>query len=200
MRYRLSSIGIAPLIILMSTWQAVFAQVNTDMAGNPKFSNAAAKLQSGTGQVADADTDVKGVQVSPGVLFLPAAFVEVGYDSNPNLLLQATGSAFFRTGVSASLTKATPDTVASVRAAGSWLTYVEDVERSQRLSGAVEGNIAHQLMPGLTISANGLFDYDGQSTVPSQTAAVSTQLAYQNQFLTSFARTRFIDLQYSNNC
>jgi hypothetical protein len=198
MRYRLGKTGIAPLIILMST-QAVFAQVNADMAGNQKFSDAAAKLESSKGQLADAGMDVKGIQASPGILFLPAAFVEAGYDTNPNLLLQASGSAFFRTGVSAILTKTTPDTVASLRAAGSWLTYVEGVERSQRLSGAIEGNIAHQLMPGITISANGLFDHDGQSTIPSQTAAVSTQLSYQNQFLTSFARTRFIDLQYSND-
>ena len=64
-----------------------------------------------------------GFAVAPGVTFVPSAFSEIGYDSNPDLLSTIKrSSAFIRSGVGFNFSAVTPTTVATAApAAACWI-------------------------------------------------------------------------------
>ena len=139
-----------------------------------------------------------GYSPAEGVNFVPNAFTEVGYDSNPDQVADPKGSAFLRTGVGFGLSSVSKDLVANVTANGSWVSYFSDPYRPERLSGATQANMTYLLRPGWTVSGTGFLDYDGQSFNQSQTDGASVETAFRDDVVATFLRGRYTEVRYLN--
>ena len=68
-----------------------------------------------------------GFVLAPGVTFVPSAFSEIGYDTNPNqTFFDQKGSGLIRSGGGFALSSVTQRMVATVNASGSMLDYFND--------------------------------------------------------------------------
>lgn len=141
-----------------------------------------------------------GYQIAPGVAFVPQAFSEVGYDTNPNQAFFAPqGSAFIRSGAGFNFSYATPETTAVFGAAGSMLNYFHDsIDEPLRFDGGVKGVVSQALAPGLTLSSTGFYAYDGQSYIKTETGGGSVDLAYRNDLVSSVWRGSFASIDYQD--
>ncbi|MGO9474442.1 MAG: outer membrane beta-barrel protein [Rhodomicrobium sp.] len=142
-----------------------------------------------------------GYVVAPGITFVPSAFSEIGYDSNPSqTFINSSGSAFIRSGGGFALSSVTPSTVVNVNAAGSMMDYFNDsvFYDSLRFAGVANANVSYLVQPGLTASSGAFINYDGQSVNKNQTDGANVELGYRDALVTSVLRARFLDVQYLN--
>jgi hypothetical protein len=152
---------------------------------------------------APADTlPPAGFVLASGVTFVPQAFSELGYDTNPSQTFNnQQGSAFIRTGAGFDLSSVRPDLVANLSASGSMLDYFNSTIFNEplRFAGAASGNVTYLIQPGLTISPSAFVNYDGQSVNRNQTGGANVELAFREPLFSSALRGRFLDVQYSDN-
>ncbi len=152
--------------------------------------------------VAETASAPIGFVLAPGVTFVPQAFSEIGFDSNPSqTFFNQKGSGFIRSGVGFNLSKVTQRMVANLYAAGSMLDYFNDstFDESLRFAGIVKGNVTYLVQPGLTVSSGAFLDYDGQSINKNRTGGANIEFGYRDELVSSALRARFLDVQYLNN-
>ena len=140
-----------------------------------------------------------GFVVAPGVTFVPSAFSEIGFDSNPNQSFSGQkGSGFTRSGAGFALNSVSQTTVAALTASGSMLDYFNGAvfDDPLRFAGSVKGNVTYLVQPGLTVSSGAFINYDGQSINMNQTGGANVELGYRDALVTSVVRARFSDVQY----
>lgn len=193
MKRSLYRTGCASLVLAACALPAT-AQVMNDHT-NKKLSEAAAKL--GNAPAVSPD-DAIGILVAPGISVTPSAFIEGGYDSNPDRFGKADGSAFLRTGAGLGLSAVGERTIANLAASGSWMGFAEDMAPHSRLSGTVRGNVTHQLAPGWTVSATGLVDHDASKRIVADTLGASTELGYRSDMYGAFLRGSFVDVEFDD--
>ncbi len=142
-----------------------------------------------------------GFVAAQGMTFVPSAFSETGYDSNPGLsLADQKGSPFIRSGAGFSFSSVTPSTVATFSAGGSMLDYFNSTPFIDplRFAGLANANVTYLVQPGLTVSSGAFINYDGQSANMNQTAGANAELGYSDARVASVLRLRFSDVQYLN--
>jgi hypothetical protein len=143
-----------------------------------------------------------GYVLAPGVSFVPQAFTEMGFDSNPNqTFFNHRGSGFIRSGASFNFSSVSQTTIANMFAAGSMLDYFNDTifQDSLRFAGAAKANISYLVQPGATLSSGAFIDYDGQILNKIRSAGSNVELAYRDNLVASVIRGRFVDVEYLNN-
>ncbi|MGA7323728.1 MAG: outer membrane beta-barrel protein [Rhodomicrobium sp.] len=142
-----------------------------------------------------------GFGIAPGATFIPSAFTEIGYDSNPNqTFTDQKGSAFIRSGAGFNASSVTSDTVANLTASGSVLDYFNDGVYDQlRFAGAVKGNVSYLVQPGVTVSSGAFINYDGQNVFKTQSAGADIELGYRDARIATVLSGRFLDVQYSDD-
>ncbi|MGO9171477.1 MAG: outer membrane beta-barrel protein [Rhodomicrobium sp.] len=153
------------------------------------------------GPVPDVAPAPIGFVVAPGVTFVPSAFSEIGYDSNPSQsFTNSSGSAFIRSGGGFALSSVTQSTVVNVNTTGSMMDYFNDsvFYDSLRFAGIANANVSYLVQPGLTVSSGAFINYDGQSVNKNQTDGANVELGYRDGLVLSVLRARFLDVQYLN--
>ncbi len=143
-----------------------------------------------------------GFEPAPGVTFVPSAFSEIGYDSNPSqTFADAKGSAFTRSGAGFVLSSVSERVVSDVSAGGSMMDYLNGTELGDplRFAGFAKGSLTYLVQPGVTVSSAAFIDYDGQSVNRNQTDGANAELAFRDQAVSSFLRVKFFDVQYLNS-
>ncbi len=143
-----------------------------------------------------------GYVLAQGVTFVPQAFTEIGFDSNPGqTFYDQKGSGFSRSGAAFSFNSVTERTAGNLSAAGSFLNYFNDTifDDSFRVAGSARGNVTYLVQPGVTFTAGGFFNYDGESINRNQAGGATTELGYRDELFTSFVRARFSDVEYLNS-
>ena len=134
--------------------------------------------------------------------FVPSAFSEIGYDSNPSqTFADAKGSAFIRSGAGFVLSSVSERMVSDVSAGGSMMDYLNGTELGDplRFAGFAKGSLTYLVQPGVTVSSAAFIDYDGQSVNRNQTDGANAELAFRDQAVSSFLRVKFFDVQYLNS-
>ncbi len=155
-----------------------------------------------TAEIAGAAPAPIGFAVAPGATFVPSAFSELGYDSNPNLSLGAPkGSAFERTGAGFMLSSVSPSLMSTLSASGSVLDYFNDAAFADnvRFAGAASANFTYLVQPGVTVSSGAFIVSDGQSANKSQTDGANVEFGYRDGLIANMLRLRFSDVEYLNN-
>lgn len=185
-------VGLASLAFTSYASLPATAQVIADGV-NKNISDIEAKLENNNVGV---DTAGVGVVVMPGLIWVPNAFLEGGYDSNPDQLYDQEGSAFTRTGVGFALTKVSQDTLAQFTASGSWLGYAEDIQPDSRLGGSVGTHLVHRLMPGVSLRVESLYEHDATKRVETDTAGVSSEISFAGELVSGFVRGRAVEARY----
>ncbi len=143
-----------------------------------------------------------GFVAAPGITFVPSAFSEIGYDTNPNQTFSGqTGSGFVRSGAGFALTSVSKTTVATLNASGSMLDYFNDAvfDDPLRFAGSANGSLAYVVQPGVTVSSGAFINYDGQSINRNQTDGANVELGYRDALVASVVRAKFFDVQYLNS-
>jgi hypothetical protein len=186
--------GLVSLAFAALTSQQAAAQAISDGTSAKRFTDTENRL----GDQAGSQGDSVGVTLAPGVVWTPRGFVEGGYDSNPDRYFSEEGSGFMRTGVAAGLSAISKRTIASLSASGNWTGY-DNVDPNSRLSGNVSGSVSHQLAPGLTISAAGLYEHDASKRIAADVGGASSELGYRTDVFGAFVRGRFLDVRYDKN-
>ena len=163
---------------------------------------AASAQNAGTAPSAPAAQDL-GFALGSGITFVPTVFTEAGYDSNPVQTVNAqNGSAVIRGGGGFNLSYVNPRAVATLAAAGSELYYFNGSgfdEDAARFAGFVKANVTYLVMPGVTVSPGGFFNYDAQSFNKNQQTGGNIDLAYRDNFMVSALKLRLFDVEYLNN-
>ncbi len=142
-----------------------------------------------------------GFEPAPGITFVPKAFSETGYDTNPaQSLSDAKGSAFGRTGAGFNLSSVSPGTIASLNAAGSFLDYLNDAAftDSTRYAGSANTSITYLVRPGVTVSSGAFINYDGESANKTQSDGATAELGYGGNLVASSLRLSFKQVEYLN--
>jgi hypothetical protein len=140
-----------------------------------------------------------GFLLAPGVAFIPQAFTETGYDTNPNqTFFDQRGSAFIRSGAGFNLSTVSERIATAFTATGSMLDYFNGTlfDDPLRFAGAVKGNVTYLVQPGMTLSSGAYFSYDGQSFIKAQTGGASVDWGYRDELISSVVHARFSSIEY----
>jgi hypothetical protein len=140
-----------------------------------------------------------GLAVAPGISFLPTAFTEIGYDTNPDQTANPKATAFSRSGLGFGLSAVSKELVVNVAGNGSWVDYFSDPERPTRLSGDVQANMTYLLRPGWTLSGSGQLIHDSQSFNQTESGGASVETAYRDDVMMTFLRGRHTETRYLNS-
>jgi len=187
-----SLIGLTAILSAASALQPVAAQTALPAGSAPWKADI----------VTSAPDAPVGYVLASGVTFVPWAFSEAGYDSNPSqTLIDQKGSAFIRSGGGFNVSAASPTTVATLSASGSMLDYFNDTvfDEPLRFAGTAKANVTYLVEPGFTVSSGAFINYDGQSVNENQTAGANLDLGYRDDLFASNLRGRFTNVQYLDN-
>ena len=163
--------------------------------------HGASAQNAGTAPPAPASQNL-GFALGNGITFVPTVFTEDGYDSNPVQTAGTQhGSGLIRGGGGFNVTYVNPRTVASLAAAASELYYFNNAafEQQDRFAGFVKADVTYLVVPGVTVSPGGFFNYDAQSFNKNQQAGGNIDLAYRDNFLLSALKLRYLDVEYLNS-
>jgi hypothetical protein len=139
-----------------------------------------------------------GFSFSPNISFVPTAFTELGFDTNPDQTSNPKSTAFSKSGVGFGLGSVSKEMVANVSANGSWVDYFDDPNRPTRLAGAAQANLTYLIQPGWTVTGAGAAAHDSQSFNRSETAGASLETAYRTDSAMTFLKGRFNEVRYLN--
>ena len=142
-----------------------------------------------------------GFELAPGMSFVPKAFSEIGFDTNPAQSLSAVkNSAFTRDGAGFNLTSVSPGMIASLNGAGSFTDYFNDAvfADARRYAGSANASVTHLVQPGATLLSGAFVNYDGESASKNQTDGANAELALGGGLLTSNFRLSFRQVEYLN--
>lgn len=162
---------------------------------NETFERTAETLK---GKTNDASRNVVGYAITPGLIFTPSFYSELGNDSNPDEAPNGEGSGFTRSGASFSLTRIAEKFLADLTASGSFMKLFNGDIRDDRWEGQVAANAVYTVAPGLSIAAGGVLGQDEIELIKERIAGAFAEVNYSNDHVTAFVRGRYIDVDYLN--
>lgn len=143
------------------------------------------------------DLSQLGYVVADGVVFLPTASFETGYNSNPDELFSAIeGSPYGLANANGVLAFIRQTGATTVAVRGTALQYNGDIKNSSRWDAGAAIDNAYAVAPGITATFGGYYLRDEINLVPSDNAGGYSQLAYKDDGFEAFARIKGDQIAY----
>jgi hypothetical protein len=140
-----------------------------------------------------------GYVLADGILFLPTANFEAGFNSNPDkLFTDARSSAYGSTNLNSVLGFVNSSGATTIAARGTLLQYDEDIANSSRWDAGLAVDNAYAISPGTVATFGGYYLRDEINLVPSDNAGGYGQLTHKDSDIESFARVKVDQIAYRN--